>query len=61
MRLNILGAHEAALCSHSVICRTTEETLHHVFLHCKFSWKIWMKALQYYGGRSIEMPMASTD
>jgi hypothetical protein len=48
--LNIDG--EDGLCP---FCKEEEESIAHLFLHCKFSWRIWMDVINWWGS---QIPMA---
>jgi hypothetical protein len=40
-----------------LFCEEEEETIEHLFLHCNFSWKVWMDVLKWW---NVFLPMAAS-
>ncbi|KAK2408860.1 hypothetical protein QL285_044338 [Trifolium repens] len=43
--------------SRCLFCEEEEETIEHLFLHCNFSWKVWMDVLKWW---NVFLPMAAS-
>lgn len=52
-RLNLIQASDA-LCP---FCEKEEEIVHHLFLHCDFTWNVWTECMVWWG---IQMPISSS-
>lgn len=52
-QLNILLANE----SKCPFCNSEEENIHRLFLHCQYSWKVWMNVLKWW---NFQFPITAT-